>query len=133
MNKPISKHMIARVRWDIAAINTEEIIKGLNSLPTDNRTAAATKFAEFYPAIAQAIARNVLQKDILSFLSSKGLKLHPAKFKAMLEAEAKQHNALGDRIRCSMCNSVLAPPPEIDATKGMSSPDANQQMIGSDL
>lgn len=110
MSSPISKDVMARFKCDIAEIDTDEVIRGLNALAPDQRTASTTKFAEFYPAITQAFARKVPQKNILAYLASKGLKLHPAKFRAMLSTEASHRDEHGELTCCVTCGAVLEPP-----------------------
>lgn len=44
-------------------------------------------FALLYPTICELLKQNVTQKAILEMLESKGLKLHPSRFKQLMAAE----------------------------------------------
>lgn len=45
-------------------------------------------FSLLYPTIVELLKNNVTQKAILGLLQEKGLKLHPARFKELMAAEA---------------------------------------------
>lgn len=45
-------------------------------------------FAMLYPTILQLLDRQVTQKAILEVLQAQGLKLHPARFKELMTAQA---------------------------------------------
>lgn len=87
--------------------------------PADERTAAG-KFHVVYPNIERALARNVTQRAIMEALERDGLKLHPVKFKKLLEQARAQRNESGDGIRCPSCGGVqMAPPaPQAELDEG---------------
>jgi len=74
-------------------------------------------FANAYPGILRAIARKVSQKNILAALSRSGLKLHPIRYRTMLEAEQNLRNENGERICCETCGAVL----QLDSSNELSS------------
>lgn len=47
-------------------------------------------FGLLYPTIVEMLDRKVTQKAILEVLASEGLKLHPARFKELISAEAEK-------------------------------------------
>ena len=68
------------------APNVDELIIAIQALrPVRNQ--AEEEFARIYPAIKEGLAKGVTQKAILETLAMKGFKLHPQKFKKMLNAE----------------------------------------------
>ncbi len=46
-------------------------------------------FAMLYPTILELLDRQVTQKAILEVLQAQGLKLHPARFKELMDIQAK--------------------------------------------
>ncbi|MES2251923.1 MAG: hypothetical protein V4645_31965 [Pseudomonadota bacterium] len=78
--------------------------------PTAERTIAA-KFSALYSNIERALARGVTQRSILEALEHEGLKLHPAKFKKLLDDARAQRNENGEGIRCPSCGGVQMTPP----------------------
>lgn len=78
--------------------------------PTAERTIAA-KFSALHPNIEQALARGVTQRAITEALKHEGLKLHPAKFKKLLDDARAQRNENGEGIRCPSCGGVQTTPP----------------------
>jgi hypothetical protein len=77
--------------------------------PTNERT-VAVKFSTLYPNIERALARGVTQRAIMDALEREGLKLHPAKFKKLLEDARAQHNEGGEVVRCPSCGGVQMTP-----------------------
>ena len=82
--------------------------------PADERT-AALKFDTLYPNIERALARGVTQRAIMEALERDGLKVHPMKFKKLLEKARAQRNESGDGIRCPSCGGVQMAPPAPEA------------------
>lgn len=78
--------------------------------PTAERTIAA-KFSALHPNIEQALARGVTQRAIMDALEHEGLKLHPAKFKKLLDEARAQRNENGEGLCCPSCGSVQVTPP----------------------
>jgi hypothetical protein len=77
--------------------------------PTAERT-VVKKFFALHPNIEQAIARGVTQRAITELLKHEGLKLHPAKFKKLLEDARAQRNENGEGVRCPSCGGVQITP-----------------------
>jgi hypothetical protein len=98
----------------------DTLMKSLDALqPTGERTTAA-KFAALYANIEQALIRGVTQRAVVEALERDGLKLHPAKFKKLLEEARAQHNENGDGIRCQACGGIQPTPsaPEAQLEEG---------------
>jgi len=89
--------------------DAEDLIKALDALESGEQQQKSALFAQAYPGIVRAIARKVSQKDILAALSRGGLKLHPTRFREMLEFEQKLRDDRGERTCCTACGSVLQP------------------------
>jgi hypothetical protein len=67
-------------------------------------------FREAYDLIVPAMARKVPQKTILAALEDKyGLKLHPARFRELLDAETERREKAGDALRCTLCDHLISP------------------------
>lgn len=67
-------------------------------------------FREAYDLIVPAIARKVPQKVILAALEDKyGLKLHPARFRELLDAETERRKRNGDAMHCKTCRHPISP------------------------
>lgn len=62
-----------------------------------------------------ADTRGVTQRAVLEALGRDGLKLHPAKFKKLLEEARAQRNENGEGLRCSSCGGVQMTPPATEA------------------
>ncbi|MCY1211710.1 hypothetical protein D9M68_564250 [compost metagenome] len=89
----------------------ETLMTSIDALqPTAERTIAA-KFSALHPSIEQALARGVTQRAIMEALEHEGLKLHPAKFKKLLDEARVQRNESGEGIRCPSCGGVQMTPP----------------------
>lgn len=67
--------------------------EALDALQASPRHRVAEKFALLYPKIVELRARKVTQKAILEVLEANGLKLHPARFKELMDLQA---NAMGN-------------------------------------
>lgn len=101
----------------MSQITTSIGIQGIDTLmtsidalePTGERTVAA-KFTALHPNIEQALARGVTQRAVIEALERDGLKLHPAKFKKLLDHARAQHNENGEGIRCPSCGGVQMMP-----------------------
>jgi hypothetical protein len=100
-----------------SSIIDDELVTALNALQPSEQRQKVSRFSQLYPIIVQAIAREVPQKEILATLSRKGLKLHPVRYREMLEAERKSRDKDGEVICCSSCGSEIAP----QATTSMAS------------
>lgn len=94
-----------------AVLETDELLGALDALQPGDQQKKQAFFAKAYPGILRAIARKVPQKDILATLGRSGLKLHPIRYREMLEAEHKLRGEGGERICCETCGSSLHPPP----------------------
>ncbi|CTP83288.1 hypothetical protein A6R71_16660 [Xanthomonas translucens pv. arrhenatheri] len=67
-------------------------------------------FREGYDLIVQALARKVPQKTILIALKEAyGLKLHPVRFRELLESETERRQQQGDTPRCTQCSHPIVP------------------------
>lgn len=54
-------------------------------------------FTLLYPTIVELLGKHVSQKAILDMLQAQGLKLHPSRFKALMDAHAAgAHNESSD-------------------------------------
>lgn len=67
----------------------ETIIHALRSLKPSPKHQKHILFSKLYPVVVDLIKANVTQKAILEVLEQNGLKLHPSRFKELMEAEAK--------------------------------------------
>ena len=78
----------------------QEVAGGKNKKDAD--------FREAYPLIEQHLASKVSQKVLLGkFNAAYGHKLHPPRFRKMLEAERKRRSENGDDAMCSACGQQL--------------------------
>ncbi len=68
---------------DIAAISA-----ALRALQPRRQSATEMVFSKVYPDIVETLQRNVPKRALISALKDVGLKLSPAKFNALLAAEA---------------------------------------------
>lgn len=73
--------------------------------PADERT-ASVKFIKLFPNIERALARGVTQRAVMETLERDGLKLHPVKFKKLLEQARAQRNENGGSTCCPACGSI---------------------------
>jgi hypothetical protein len=65
-------------------------------------------FKEAYPLIEQHLARKVSQKVLLDkFNAAYGHKLHPPRFRMMLEAERRRRAESGEHAMCATCGQKL--------------------------
>lgn len=65
-----------------------DIAAALRNLKPNRQHRKNQLFALLYPAISEMLNQNVTQKAILEALEEKGLKLHPSRFKELMQAEA---------------------------------------------
>jgi hypothetical protein len=78
-------------------------------------------FKEAYPVIEQHLARKVSQKVLLDkFNAAYGHKLHPPRFRKMLEAERKRRSENGEDATCLTCGQQL---PKVNADSDDTSSD----------
>lgn len=89
------------------ANDASALLSALDALQPGQQQRKNTLFTQAYPSIVRAIARQVPQKDILATLSRSGLKLHPARYREMLEVEHKLRDERGEPICCEACGSLL--------------------------
>lgn len=82
--------------------------------PTAERTIAA-KFSALHPHLEQALARGVTQRAIMDALERDGLKLHPVKFKKLLEQARTPRSKSEHGIRCPSCGGVQMTAPATEA------------------
>lgn len=93
----------------VQGCDVEAILAALDSLEASRTQQKNDLFVNAYPGIVRAIVRNVPQKKILIELERLGLKLHPARFKEMMNLEAALRDRRGERICCETCGAVLSP------------------------
>ncbi len=74
---------------NIADIAT--IAAALDVLQPRRSDVKATKFAELYPHVRDALNRKVAKRTLIDKLAEHGLELSPAKFNELLKAEAARH------------------------------------------
>lgn len=77
------------------AIDTSAINAALKALKPRKQAATDMIFAEVYPGIREALDRKVPKKALISALKEHGLSLSPAKFNALLDAEAVHRGEVG--------------------------------------
>jgi hypothetical protein len=85
--------------------------------PPEERT-AADKLGKLIPNIELALARGVTQRAIMEALRRDGLKLHPVKFKKLLDQARAQRNESGNGMCCPSCGSVQMLSPASEAQVG---------------
>lgn len=71
-------------------VEAQEVIAALRTLKPKDTHRKSRMFALLYPVIVALKEEGVTQKSILEMLAEKGLKLHPARFKEMMLAEAEK-------------------------------------------
>ncbi|QRY31833.1 hypothetical protein JVX96_00440 [Variovorax sp. PDNC026] len=77
---------------NIKPFDIDTLMKSIDALqPAKERTNAA-KFTSLYPNIQQALDRGVTQRAVMEALEHDGIKLHPAKFKQLLQQMRAQHS-----------------------------------------
>ena len=65
-------------------------------------------FKEAYPVIEQHLVRKVSQKVLLdTFNAAYGHKLHPPRFRKMMEEERKRRSESGEHAICTACGQRL--------------------------
>lgn len=99
------------------SIIDDELVTALDALQPSEQRQKVSLFSQAYPSIVRAIARQVPQKEILATLNRNGLKLHPVRYREMLEAERKSRDEDGKTICCLSCGSEIVP----QATTSMAS------------
>ncbi|MGJ7521738.1 hypothetical protein ACSFA0_14720 [Variovorax sp. LT1P1] len=91
------------------------LVKAVNALQPAGKRTIFTKFTALHSSIEQALARGVTQRAIVETLEQDGLKLHPAKFKKLLEqARALRHDN-GEGLHCRVCGSIQPTPAATEA------------------
>lgn len=74
---------------DDVQAHAANIASALRSLKPNEQRRKNQLFSLLHPVIVEMLAQNVTQKSILEKLDEMGLKLHPARFKELMAAEAK--------------------------------------------
>lgn len=69
----------------------------LKALQPKQQHQKAQLFALLYPTIVELLNKQVSQKAILEVLETQGLKLHPARFKELMAAQATTHTSSTDK------------------------------------
>ena len=77
------KEQEIKTRWETA-------LEKLKALQPNVQHRKNQLFGLLYPTIVEMLDRKVTQKAILEVLASEGLKLHPARFKELMSAEAEK-------------------------------------------
>ena len=88
----------------------DALMTSLDALQPAAERATSTKFTALYASIERALARGVTQRAVMEALERDGLKLHPAKFKKLLDEARAQRNESGESIRCASCGCVQTMP-----------------------
>lgn len=68
--------------------DADDIAAALRTLKPNRQHRKNQQFATLYPVILEMLEQKVTQKAILEVLEAHGLKLHPSRFKALMQAEA---------------------------------------------
>lgn len=68
--------------------------KEMQALAPNPRELKRQMFAQLYPIIVERLDAGVTQKAILDLLAKHELKMHPAKFKRLMEEESATANGL---------------------------------------
>ncbi|GGX19414.1 hypothetical protein GCM10007242_27850 [Pigmentiphaga litoralis] len=90
-------------------VDFQALLSELASLQPRKSKQREEQFAQWYPGIAHAIARNVPQKDILVFLKRHGLNLHAKSYRELLDAEQKRRSDRNIHMGCAHCGADLPP------------------------
>ena len=78
----------AHVHANVQA-EADDLVSALRTLKPNAQHRKHLLFSLLYPVIVELLDNKVTQKSILEVLETKGLKLHPARFKELMAAEAK--------------------------------------------
>lgn len=78
---------------DDMQVQVADIAAALRTLKPNPQHRKNQLFSLLYPVILEMLEQNVTQKSILEILETKGLKLHPSRFKELMDAEAKAPNS----------------------------------------
>lgn len=73
---------------------TASLDKELMALQPNPRKLKRQRFAKLYPTIVERLKAGVTQKAILDLLAKHDLKMHPAKFKKLLDEEKSKADEL---------------------------------------
>lgn len=102
----------------IEARGIDALITSLDALQPAAERTTATKFAALYPSIEEALTRGVTQRAVMDALERDGFKLHPAKFKKLLEDARTQRNEKGESIHCPHCGGIQMMSPTKESQLG---------------
>jgi hypothetical protein len=108
------------------SIIEDKLVTALDALQPGEHRQKVSLFSQAYPSIVRAIARQVPQKEILATLSRNGLKLHPVRYREMLEAERKSRDEDGKMICCLSCGSEIVPQATASMSSQLGSADTNK-------
>ena len=103
-----------------------ELLTALDALQPGEKQQKQALFKKAYPGILRAIGRKVPQKAILAALGKSGLKLHPIRYREMLEIERKLRDERGECVCCDTCGSALDPMAAGDSSTQESPNQSNQ-------
>jgi hypothetical protein len=87
----------------------QKALRLIAALDGDTKRQKAKQFEQYYPAVRDALRRNVPRKALLKILEEGGLKLYPALFDELIEAFANQSNDGGESHGCPTCGHVPTP------------------------
>lgn len=87
--------------------DAQRLIDQIDALQPSKQQQKTLRFQNLYPSIERALAREVPQKAIVTELEKTGLHLSMGGFRSLLEAERKERNQNGERVRCERCGSNL--------------------------
>ena len=88
----------------------DALMKSIDALEPTGERIITTKFVTLHANIEQALARGVTQRAVMEALERDGLKLHPAKFKKLLEETRALHSESGEGNRCRSCGALQMTP-----------------------
>lgn len=96
-----------------AASPLKKLELALQQEATGGRHKKVADFKEAYPLIEQHLARKVSQKALLDkFNAAYGHKVHPPRFRKMLEEERHRRSESGEDAICIACAQRLHTAPE---------------------
>lgn len=85
----------------------DDIILELEYLQPDEETLLRMKYARIHPAVAEAEARGIPKRQILTLLEAKGIEIHHATLTKLFKAEQAARDARGERVCCVTCGQSL--------------------------
>jgi len=82
---------------DDLQMQADSIADALRSLKPNEQHRKSELFSRLYPVISDLLKQNITQKSILEKLAEMGLKLHPARFKELMAAQAATATSSTDK------------------------------------